>query len=188
METITGHTHMTNLRKFCTLLILLSLIACDDKGAKSTTEVQNLSEFESIQSPTDIEQLKARLFDNPNDFNTLSHLGDLYFESSLYLEAIQTYDKALAVNPNSADCLNDKGLALYYSGEPDSALESFDKAIAIEPGYAHAWLSKGYVLVSEGRYQEAIVPLNKVKELDTTGNLTKDADNFLATIAEKGIE
>jgi len=78
-----------------------------------------------------------------------------------------------------AECLNDKGLALYYTGDPESALESFDMAIAIEPRFAHAWLSKGFVLVAEGRNQEAITPLNKVKELDTTGRLAEAADEFL---------
>ena len=179
---------MTKLQKFCALLILLSLISCDDKAAKPAPAQQNFPQFDSFQTPTEIDQLKARLFDNPEDFEALSTLGDKYFESARYFEAIQTYDKALAVNPMCADCLNDRGLALYYSGDPKSALESFDKAVAIEPEYVHAWLSKGFVLVSEGRYNEAIAPLNKVKELDTTGGLTVEADKFLALVAEKKLQ
>ena len=176
---------MINLRNFCTLLLLLSLIACDDTGSKTTTSAQQFPEFDSFQTNPGIDQLKAKLFDNPNDFNTLSTLGDLYFESAQYFEAVQTYDKAIAVNPMCADCLNDKGLALFYVGDANAALESFDKAVEIDPGYTHAWLSKGFVLVSEGRYQEAIAPLNKVKEVDTTGALAAEADKFLAMVAEK---
>jgi len=111
----------------------------------STTDIQQFPKFDSFQSPSEIDQLKARLFDNPEDFNSLDALADLYFESEQYVKALQTYDKALAVNPMCAECLNDKGLALYYTGDPVSALESFDKAIAIEPRFAHAWLSKGFV-------------------------------------------
>jgi len=179
---------MVKLRQFFALpitmgLILMCLTACDEKAAistASTTDIQQFPKFDSFQSPSEIDQLKARLFDNPEDFDTLDALADLYFESEQYVKALQTYDKALAVNPMCAECLNDKGLALYYTGDPVSALESFDMAIAIEPRFAHAWLSKGFVLVSEGRYQEAITPLNKVKELDTTGRLAEAADEFLA--------
>jgi hypothetical protein len=57
--------------------------------------------------------------------------------------------------------------------------------VAIDPGFTHAWLSKGFVLTSEGRYQEAIAPLNKVKEIDTSGVLALQADKFLAMGVEK---
>lgn len=191
---------MTKLPKLTHLpvlmgLILMCLISCDDQGTTSatasntstaTTDTQQYPKFDSFQSPSEIDQLKVRLFDNPEDFNALSALGDLYFESGQYVEAIQTYDKALGVNPTCADCLNDKGLALFYTGDSASALQSFDKAIEIAPEFPNVWLSKGFVLVSEGRYEEAIVPLNTVKELDTTGRLSLAADQFLAQ-ATQGI-
>jgi len=176
---------MTKLQKLYPILLLLSLLSCDDDGAKSTTQVQQFPDIDIFQTSPDIERLKARLFDSPEDFSTLSHLGNLYFESAQYYEAIPIYDKALAVNPLCADCLNDRGLALFYTGNPQSALESFDKAIALEPEFAHVWLSKGFVLVSEGRYQEAIISLNKVKELDSTGTLAIEADKFLALAAAR---
>ena len=175
---------MINLRFICTTLILLGLVACDDKVTKPATQTQQDFAVNDVQSFQAIEQLKARLLTNPTDFATLSALGDTYFESAQYVEAFQTYDKALAVNPKCADCYNDRGLSLYYIGDPTSALESFDKAIALDPGFTHAWLSKGFVLISEGRYQEAVVPLNKVKELDTSGVLALQADKFLAVVAE----
>lgn len=180
--------NMINLKIFYALLLFVSLISCDDKGTQSTTEVQQTPNINISQASPGFEPLKARLFDNPEDFSTLSSLGNLYFESAQYDEAIQIYDKALAVNPLCANCLNDRGLALFYTGDPESALESFDKAIALAPGFAHAWLSKGFVLVSENRYQEAIAPLNRVKELDTTGALTIEADKFLTLVAARNLQ
>lgn len=179
---------MIKLQTFCIALVFLGLAACDDKAAKSTTRpaasTQQDTAANNFQSFQGIEQLKSRLLMNPSDFATLSALADMYFESAQYVEAFQTYDKALAVNPNCADCYNDRGLSLFYIGDPTSALESFDKAIALEPNFTHAWLSKGFVLISTGRYQEAVVPLNKVKEIDTTGALALQADKFLAMVAE----
>lgn len=177
---------MINLRILCALLILLGLAGCDEKAAKPAAQSQQDFAVNNVQAFQGIEQLKAKLLMNPTDFATLSKLGDMYFESARYVEAFQTYDKALAVNPNCADCYNDRGLSLYYIGDPTSALESFDKAIAIDPGFVHAWLSKGFVLTAEGRHQEAVVPLNKVKEIDSSGVLALQADKFLAMGVEKG--
>jgi len=179
---------MIKLQNFCALVILLGLMSCDDKAAKPATSMQSFPQFDSFQAPSEIEQLEAKLSETPRDFEALSALGTLYFESSRYIEAIQTIDRAITVNPLCANCLNDKGLALFYTGNPVAALESFDQAVAIDPGYIHAWLSKGFVLVSQGRYQDAIDPLNKVKELDTTGLLTAEADKFLALAAEKSLK
>jgi len=179
---------MINLRIACTILISLGLVACDEKAAKPAAQTQQDFAVNNVQTFQDIEQLKAKLLMNPTDFETLSELGDMYFESAQYVEAFQIYDKAIAVNPNCADCYNDRGLSLFYIGDPTSALESFDKAVAIDPGFTHAWLSKGFVLLSEGRYQEAVAPLNKVKEVDTTGVLALQADKFLAVAAENGAQ
>jgi len=171
---------MIKLRNLCILLILMSLISCDDTAKTQTAQRQQAPANTNTLPIQAIEQLKARLAMNPNDFASLSALGDMYFESGQYIDAFNTYDKAIAVNPMCADCFNDRGLSLFYLGDPASALESFDKAVAIDPTYVHAWLSKGFVLTSEGRYQEAVAPLNKVKELDPTGPLGTQADKFLA--------
>ncbi len=176
---------MIDLRKIYTLLLLLCLIGCGEDDNKATVSAQQFPKFDTLQSPSEIQQLETSLVSNPNDFNALSALADRYFEASRYVEAIQTYDKALVLNPMSADCLNDKGLAFFYMGNTESALESFDQAVAAEPGFANAWLSKGYVLIAMGKYQEAIAPLNKVKEFDSNGGLAAEAEKFLALAAEK---
>ena len=179
---------MINLRTFCTVLLLLSLVACDDKAAKPATQLQQEFGSRNTQALTAIEQLESRVAMNPMDFESLSALADMYFESGQYINAFQTYDKAIAVNPNCADCYNDRGLCLFYIGDATSALESFDKAVTIDPTFIHAWLSKGFVLISEARYEEAVAPLKKVKELDTTGAFSADVDKFLATAAEHGFQ
>ena len=103
-------------------------------------------------------------------------------------EAIEAYDRALAINPMCADCLNDKGLATYDSGDPAGAIASFDKANQVAPDYVNAWLSKGYVLVVEKRYEEAIAPLNKVKELAPQSALAMEADRFLQLAISESLE
>ena len=172
--------NMIKLRNFCMLLVLLGLISCDDRATTQTTQRQQAPASNNTLALQGIEQMKAQVAMNPNDFASLSTLADMYFESRQYIDAFNTYDKAIAVNPDCADCFNDRGLCLFYLGDATSALESFNKAVTIDPNYVHAWLSMGFVLTSEGRFQEAVKPLNKVKELDPTGPLGIQADKFLA--------
>lgn len=181
---------MTDIRKLFILTIIFGLISCGENDSQPVTQAQQApAPGAGANDPAQaIDHLNARIAENPNDFNALSTLGDLYFQTSQFMEAIQVYDRALAINPSSADCFNDRGLALFYTGDLQSALESFEKANAAEPKYVNAWLSKGYVLFASGRHQEAIEPLNKVKELDTEGTLSWEADKFLNMIAESGTQ
>lgn len=171
---------MKFLQTLCALLVLLALAGCDDKAQEVYVDGPRDQAFQSFNMPSAIDELKTQLLSNPNDFNTLSRLGDMYFESSQYFEAIQVYDRAIEVNPACADCYNDKGLALFYLGDAEGSLAALNMATTTDPNYVHAWLSTGYVMVSTGRYQEAVAPLNKVKELDSTGTLALEADKFLA--------
>lgn len=166
-------------------LIMLGLAACDDKMTSSPETVRVSQDSAQFQTVDAIEQLQRQLQINPNDFASLSRIGDLYFESEQYVLAIQAYDKALKVNPECADCLNDKGLAQFYIGDIEGAVASLDQSTSVNPDFPNAWLSKGYVLFSIGRYQDAIMPLRQVSVVDSSGTLTAEADKFLAMIEER---
>ena len=85
------------------------------------------------------EPLLAQLKTNPNDFDTIVKLGNLYYDSQAYPQAIEYYEKALDVQPNNADVRTDLGTAYWYTGNADKAIANFEKALAIRPnqsGYA----------------------------------------------------
>jgi tetratricopeptide (TPR) repeat protein len=131
-----------------------------------------------------IEAVKAALFDDPENPQLLAALGDSYFEAQRFQEAIPVYEKAIKANANDVDTLNDLALAYFYTGNPDSALTKLTKATSSAPDYKFAWLSTGYILISIGRYDEAVAPLKKAKELDPTGTVGMEADNFLKKIEQ----
>lgn len=176
---------MNYSRMLAAVPVLLGLAACDEKAATTTSTAQQAPTFSQVHPATDIQLLQSRLLEHPDDFDTLSRLGDLYFESGQYLPAIQIYDRAVTVNPQCADCLNDKGLAQFYVGDTEGALASLGLANEIAPDYPNAWLSKGYILLSVGRDQEAIEPLRQVQAVDATGVLAAEARKFLESIEEK---
>ncbi|RMF28848.1 MAG: tetratricopeptide repeat protein, partial [Candidatus Nitrosothermus koennekii] len=55
-----------------------------------------------------------------------------------YKEALEAFDKAIAIDPNFADAWNNKGVALAKLKRYEEALEAFDKALEINPKFAEA--------------------------------------------------
>ncbi|MDH3974256.1 MAG: tetratricopeptide repeat protein [Deltaproteobacteria bacterium] len=163
-------------------LVLLVLTACS-KG-KEEAPTKGLKDFNPDLAQPDqrIEMLKAKLFDDPDNYGLLATLGDAYFESGQYAQAIEIYKKAVIVNPKSADCYNDMALAYFYTGNTDTALESSNNGIKADPLYKNTWLTKGFILMSVGKFDEAVEPLTKAKELDFGGAIGQEAENFLNQI------
>ncbi len=164
----------------------MGLVGCDS-GKEQETEfdpAQVVFPTTPEGAETQIQALKARLLDDPNNELLLTTLGDVYFEAQRFLEAIPIYEKAGELNPVNADTFNDLGLSYHYTGQTDKALSALDKAIQADPLYKHAYLSKGFILFSMGRHDEATAPFTKLKELDGGGQLGREADRFLLQIQQ----
>ena len=171
----------------CLLLVVTLMWGCEGDKDAAQNSTSNVTEPLSSQAWVDpkaarIDTLKAKLFDDPNSELLLSDLGDAYFESQRFQEAILIYEKAATINPQNPDVLNDLALSYHYTGETEQALNALNRAIEADPAYKYAWLSKGFILSSLGKYEEAITSLDKVKELDPGGPLSRSADDFLKEI------
>ena len=53
-------------------------------------------------------------------------------------EAIEAYNKALAIKPDYAEAYSNMGVALKDQGKLEEAIEAYNKALAIKPDYAGA--------------------------------------------------
>jgi tetratricopeptide (TPR) repeat protein len=91
------------------------------------------------------EPLLAQLRTNPNDFDTVAKLGNLYYDGKAYPQAIEYYEKALDIQPNNVDVRTDLGTAYWYTGNADKAIASFEKALAIRPNQAATLFNLGIV-------------------------------------------
>jgi cytochrome c-type biogenesis protein CcmH/NrfG len=91
------------------------------------------------------EPLLAQLKTDPNNFDTLEKLGNLYYDSQAYPQAIESYEKALNLQPNNADVRTDLGTAYWYTGNADQAIASFEKALAIRPNHPGTLFNLGIV-------------------------------------------
>jgi cytochrome c-type biogenesis protein CcmH/NrfG len=82
---------------------------------------------------------------NPNDYESLVKLGDLFYDGQQYASAIQYYERALALQPASPDVRTDLGTAYWYSGNADKAIAELQTSLKYKPGHAQALFNLGWI-------------------------------------------
>src|SRR5262249_42596445 len=71
-------------------------------------------------------------------------------------EAVDSYDKAIAIRPDLFEALNNRGNALRTLDRQHEAVESYDRALAVRPDDAGALNNRGNALCALNRIHEAI--------------------------------
>jgi len=129
-----------------------------------------------------INELKRRLQSNPNDADLLVQLGNTYFDSNMYPESIEAYEKALALSPGNPNVLTDLGVMYRRNGQPDEAVKRFREAASISPTHQQSRMNLGIVLYYDfGDAEGAKAALRDF--IRVVGN-SPEADNARALIAE----
>jgi tetratricopeptide (TPR) repeat protein len=96
-------------------------------------------------------------------------------------EALQKYDRALAILPDYAEALFNRSVTLQKLQRLEQALKSYDHAVAVRPNYAEALCNRGIVLQELGRSADAlesydralVVRPNFAEALSNRGNVLK---------------
>ena len=117
-----------------------------------------------------------------SDPQSLARLGDEYFESRNFKQAIELYKKVLESNPNDIDTSNDLGLAYHYTGNSDLAEEVLMKGIEADPEFQRIWLTLGYVLMSAGQNEKARPVLQKTVDMDPNSEVGQEAIRMLGQL------
>jgi Flp pilus assembly protein TadD len=128
------------------------------------------------------QELLARIDKEPDNAALHAVLGDLYFDTKRFAQAIERYEKAVELDPGDADSLNDLGLALFYTGNNNAAVSVLEKAISVDPALQRAWLSKGFVLARLGRSGEATDALQRAIELGPETGVGQEARRILERV------
>ncbi len=73
-----------------------------------------------------------------------------------YDEAVESFERALALDPDSAEAHAYYGETLNYCGDPQTAMEHIDTALRLDPLCPPSWLfMKGHSLYLLGQYDDA---------------------------------
>ena len=93
-----------------------------------------------------VNELKRRLQTNPNDVALLVQLGNTYFDSNMYPESIEAYEKSLALKPGNPNVLTDLGVMYRRNGQSDEAVKRFRLAAAADPMHFQSRMNLAVVL------------------------------------------
>jgi len=94
-------------------------------------------------------QAAAPLIDSinkdPNDYDSLVKLGNLFYDGQQFPSAIQYYERALAIHPDNPDVRTDMGTAYWYTGNADKAIAAMETSLKYRPGHPQTLFNLGWV-------------------------------------------
>ncbi|MCC7262153.1 MAG: tetratricopeptide repeat protein [Candidatus Latescibacteria bacterium] len=102
---------------------------------------------------------------------------------SLWQQAAEAYQQALALAPDQPDLLNNTGNVLQELGRPAEALALHQRALTLDPEDARTWVNLGYAQFVLGQLEAAGRSFARAVELDPAFGL---AWANLAVVREKG--
>jgi len=82
---------------------------------------------------------------DPNDYDSLVKLGDLFYDGQQFPSAIQYYERALAIHPENVDVRTDMGTAYFYGGNSDRAITELQTSLKYRPGHPQTLFNLGWV-------------------------------------------
>ena len=121
--------------------------------AAASTSTQQGSGFQKQQPDPNAQaaltQAAAPLLEavnkDPNDFDSLVKLGDLFYDGKQFPSAIQYYERALVIHPENPDVRTDMGTAYWYMGDAEKALASMETSLKYRPGHPQTLFNLGWV-------------------------------------------
>ena len=103
----------------------------------------------------------------PDDYETITALGNTYFDAGRYEEAEKRYSAALAKKPNDVNVRTDLGLTFFFRKPPDMnrAVREFRTALQSDPNHEQTLINLTVVLTEKGDAKEARQTLAQLEKV-----------------------
>lgn len=132
-----------------------------EEGSKKLGE--GLEEFNKNEAE---EREERKEKDEMTAYDYYSEGWDFYVEDK-YREAIESYDKAIALNPRYAEAYQYRGAAYELLEEYDQALDDYNKACQLNPKNPFAFSSRGGLYKKLKLYDKALEDCESAIRLDS---------------------
>lgn len=120
------------------------------------------SPMEQVRQQLDM--LKKQIEQNPNDFDALVQLGNMYMDVSKFPQAIDYFKRALAVREEPS-VRTDLGICYKQSGQMQDARDAFRKVATEQPDQWQAVYNLAIVDGEMKDYTDARAQLAKLKQM-----------------------
>jgi len=97
-----------------------------------------------------------------NKEKVLLHRGMDRVKQKMFEEALEIFERVLALNQEIPEVWNNQGVALYGLGRFDEAMQSYDRCLAIDPENLDALRNKGFLLRNQKKLEEALLVYDSV--------------------------
>lgn len=94
---------------------------------------------------TQAQPLLERLKSNPNDPALLAQIGNVYYDTQQYKDAIGYYERSLNIDPKNPNVRTDMGTAFFYLGDADRAISEFEKTLTYDSKHGQTLFNLGMV-------------------------------------------
>jgi len=134
-----------------------------------------------------IDTLQSILKNDPKNLNALIQMGNLYFDTDQFNQAIETYSKVLQIEPKNADVRTDLGIMYRKKGDYDRAIAEFKRAAEVAPKHVNSRYNLGIVLLHDkGDVKGAIKAWEDYLRVEPTGpradNIRNQMDKMKAMV------
>jgi len=134
-------------------------------GMSAASGSQPMPSLDDLKHMADkkAEPLLAQLKTDPNNAETLNHLGMIYKTAHQFKEAEEYFQKSLQANPKNADVRTDLASCLYFTGDSDGAIAELQKALTYDPKHSGALMNLGIIeYKSKNDVKDAIAAWEKL--------------------------
>ncbi|HSK79621.1 MAG TPA: tetratricopeptide repeat protein [Thermoanaerobaculia bacterium] len=112
-----------------------------------------------------IEELKNRVAQNPNDAEAVLQLAGMNFQIQNWPRAAELFEQYLKMQPGDPNAMTDLGTSYLQAGQVEKSVEVFRQVRQQNPGYWQSYFNEIIALVTLGRMDEAMEVMGQLQKV-----------------------